>query len=121
MSGFKEFEEIEAWQRARELSSKIYEITSEEPFASDYSLSDQIRRAANSIVLNIAEGFGRGTNKEFRQFVIQARGSAKEVKAALYLAGDQQYLSEGDVSKLQTDVDEISKMLSGLIQHLSDE
>lgn len=77
---FKKIEEIEAWNKARGVAKLIWEVSSEGTFAKDFSLKDQINRAAGSVMDNIAEGFGRGGNKEFSSFLSIARGSAQEVK-----------------------------------------
>ena len=88
MSKIERFEDIESWQLARELTVGIYRATNVAEFARDFGLKDQIRRAAVSIMSNIAEGFGRGGNAELIQFLAIARGSAAEVQAQLYVALD---------------------------------
>ena len=85
----KKFEEIESWKKARLLTSKIYQTTGQGNFARDFGLKDQIRRASISILSNIAEGFERGGDKEFVQFLAMAKGSCGEVRAQLYVALDQ--------------------------------
>ncbi len=79
MAKFNKFEEIQAWQKARDVTLQIYEITSDSNFSKDYGLKDQIRRASVSIMANIAEGHGRRTNVEFADFLDIARGSVAEV------------------------------------------
>ena len=88
MAKIERFEDIDAWKKARELTKIIYEVTSQGKLATDFSLRDQLRRAAVSIMANIAEGFEREGNKEFRQFLATAKGSVGEVKALLYVALD---------------------------------
>ena len=88
MGKIERFEDIDAWKKARELTKIIYEVTAQGKLATDFSLRDQLRRAAVSIMANIAEGFEREGNKEFRQFLATAKGSAGEVKALLYVALD---------------------------------
>ena len=83
MAKISRFEDIEAWKKARELTKKIYEITTQGNLARDYALKDQLRRAAISIMANIAEGFEREGNKEFKQFLSMAKGSVGEVKAQI--------------------------------------
>jgi four helix bundle protein len=83
MTSIKKFEDIQAWQKAREFTKLIYSETGKGPFAKDYPLNDQTKRAAISIMLNIAEGFGRKTDKELKQYLVQAHGSCAEVQAAL--------------------------------------
>ena len=87
------FEDLEAWQIARELTNQIYTITKKESICRDFGFVDQIRRAAISIMNNIAEGFERGTNKDFAKYIFIARGSAGEVRSMLYVALDQEYLT----------------------------
>jgi four helix bundle protein len=113
------FEDIETWQRARELAKQIYKISNDGPFARDFGLRDQIRRAAVSIMSNIAEGFERGSNKEFIQFLYIAKGSAGEVRAQLYVALDQGYIDRKNFTSLNRDAAEISRMISGFITYLS--
>lgn len=88
----EKFEDIKAWQIARELVREIYRITNKDEFAKDFGLKDQIRRAAVSIMSNISEGFERGSDKEFNQFLNYARGSSAEVKSQLYIASDLGYI-----------------------------
>jgi four helix bundle protein len=77
------FEDIEAWKKARELTKIIYEVTSQGQLATDFALKDQLRRASISIMANIAEGFEREGNKEFRQFLATAKGSVGEIKSLI--------------------------------------
>ena len=92
MATFKKFEDIEAWQKSRELTNAIYRITKEREFSTDFGLKDQIRRAAVSIMSNIAEGFERSGTGEFAQFLSTAKGSAGEVRSQLYVAFDEGYI-----------------------------
>ena len=94
MAEIKRFENVEAWRKARELVSAIYAVSSKSAFAKDFGLRDQIRRAAVSILSNIAEGFERGGDKEFSQFLSLAKASCGEVRSQLYVALDQKYLTE---------------------------
>ena len=95
----KRFEDLEAWQIARELSNRVYGVTSKGPVSKDYGFVDQIRRAAVSVMNNIAEGFERGSNKEFVKFLFIARGSAGEVRSLLYVGLDQGYLANSEFSE----------------------
>ena len=119
MGTIKRFEDIEAWQKARELVNDIYDLTSKGDFARDYSLRDQIRRAAVSVMLNIAEGFGRKTDKEFARFLVQSHGSAAEVQSVLYIAMDQKYIVRDKFDYLYNKAGETSKMINSLSQYLS--
>ena len=118
MSTFKSFEEINAWQRARDLTGRIYQISSEGHFARDYGLRDQMRRACISIMSNIAEGHERSGTKEFVQFLSVAKGSVGEVRSQLYIALDQEYISVATFEQLSGEAMEISRMLSGLMKYL---
>ena len=118
MSTFRSFEEIEAWQKARGLTKMVYEISKVGPFAKDYALRDQIRRAAVSIMSNIAEGFERGGTREFNQFLSTAKGSTGEVRSQLYVALDQNYITEKTFQELAATSKEISRMISGLMRYL---
>lgn len=118
MPKIERFEDIQAWQKARILVKEIYTITNTGLFGKDYALRDQIRRAAVSIMLNIAEGFARKTRREFVQFLVVAHGSAAEVQAALYIGLDLNYLSEPEFTALYEMTDETSKMIMGLSTYL---
>ena len=118
MSSFKRFEEIKAWQAARELTGIIYRMTADGKFSKDYALRDQIRRAAVSIMANIAEGNGRKTNKDFAGFLVVSHGSAAEVQSHLYVALDLDYISKQDFDNLYQKLDEISRMTMALAKHL---
>ncbi|PSQ92571.1 MAG: four helix bundle protein, partial [Bacteroidetes bacterium SW_4_67_19] len=85
MATFHRFEDIESWQKARRLARRIYELTGNGDFARDFGLRDQIRRAAVSIMSNIAEGFERGSRREFARFLDIAKASAGEVRSPLYV------------------------------------
>jgi len=118
MTGFRCFEDIDAWKKARELTNDIYTLTREGEFARDYGLKDQICRSAVSIMSNIAEGYERNGVKEFQYFLSVAKGSAGEVRCQLYIAHDQGYIDQETADKLNDMVSEISRMLAGLINHL---
>ena len=92
MPTFKRFEDIVAWQKARLLTGQIYSITRQGNFVRDFALRDQIRRAGISVMANIAEGFGRNSDREFANFLNIAIGSANEVQSHLYVALDQAYI-----------------------------
>lgn len=112
------FEDLRVWQKARQLANLVYTATRQETFARDYGLVDQIRRAAVSVVSNIAEGFERGSYAEFLQFVYIAKASCGEVRAQLYIARDQEYLTESLFRQCLALAVEVSRMLSGLADHL---
>ncbi len=118
MAGFKRFEEISAWQKSRYVTKLIYEMTSRGIFSKDYGLRDQIRRSGVSIMANIAEGHGRRSDKEFANFLNIAHGSAAETQSHLYIATDLGYLNPEDFKKLYDLLDEVSRMIMSLSQHL---
>jgi four helix bundle protein len=115
----KKFEELESWKKARQLTNTIYEATATGSFTRDFGLKDQIRRASISILSNIAEGFERGGDKEFSQFLAVAKGSCGEVRAQLYIAFDQGYLSKDLFERLFNAANEIGRLISGLMKYLS--
>lgn len=114
----KGFEQIVSWKKARKLNKEIYRITSGNNFAKDFALRDQIRRASISISSNIAEGYGRKTDKEFIYFLNVAKASCYEVKSQLYLALDVNYLAKDMFNEVYAICDDISKTIYGLIKHL---
>jgi four helix bundle protein len=118
MATFKRLEDIQVWQKARQATRMIYEITAKGRFANDYGLRDQIQRASVSIMANIAEGFGRHSDKEFANFLNIAHGSVSEVQSHLYVALDLNYVDQNSFTKLYDLLDEISRMSLGLAQHL---
>jgi four helix bundle protein len=118
MAKIEKFEDIEAWQSARALTNLVYTISDTGKFGRDFSLRDQIRRAAISIVSNIAEGYERDGDKEFIQFLSVAKGSCGEVRAQLYLALDRQYIANEQFVKVSGKSAEVSRMISGLIKYL---
>jgi|ERR1051326_7881595 four helix bundle protein len=118
MATFTTFEEIVAWQKARQLTKDLYKHTSTGPFARDYDLRNQIRRAAVSVMSNIAEGFERSGTGEFNQFLSTAKGSAGEIRSQLCVALDQNYLSEETVGRLLHRATEVGRMVGGLMIYL---
>lgn len=118
MAGFKKFEEIQAWQKARKATKRVYEITSSGKFAKDFGLRDQISRASVSVMANIAEGQGRFSNKEFANFLNIAHGSIAETQSHLYVALDLEYLIKTDFIELYDLLDEVAKMTMSLMKHL---
>jgi four helix bundle protein len=118
MATISKFEDVEAWQLAREMTKAIYAISNDGAFARDFGLRDQIRRASVSIMSNIAEGFERGGDKEFLQFVSLAKGSSGEVRAQLYVALDAGYIDQQTFSRLSDMAKQINRMLAGLMKYL---
>ena len=114
----KYFEDLEIWKDARVLTRAIYQLTSDSRFSKDFGLRDQIRRAAVSIMSNIAEGFERGGNQEFIQFLYVAKASCGEVRSQLYVAMDQSYLAQKDGEELAMSFKRLSIMISNLMDYL---
>lgn len=113
------FEDIKAWQESRDLVKRIYQnAKSDKDFNKDYKFREQITNAAVSIMSNIAEGFSRRSNKELIQFLFIAKGSCAEVQSQLYVALDQQYISELKFRELYAKTEEVAKILSGFISYL---
>lgn len=112
------FEDLNVWQRARELCAMIYTLTKEVKFKRDYGLVDQIRRASVSVMSNIAEGFERGGDKEFIKFLYIAKASCGEVRSQLFVAFDQGYINQERISNAQNLAKQVSGMLSNLITYL---
>ncbi len=109
------FEDILAWQKARESSKHIYHAFSG---CKDFSFCDQLKRASVSVMNNIAEGFERNTDKELRQFLYIAKGSCGEVRSMLILAQDLGHLTPENAEPLMEEAEQISKMLAGFIKKL---
>ena len=118
MPEIKQFEDLDVWQKARELTRLIYQISSDPMFAKDFGLKDQIRRSSVSILSNISEGFERGGNKEFIQFLSYAKGSCGELRAQLYVTLDQQYIDKDDFKNISDKALDLSRMISGFIKYL---
>ena len=110
----EKFEDLIAWQKARELTKGIYKITQQGDFAKDFSLVNQIRKATVSIMSNIAEGFERGGRGEFQQFLSIAKGSCAEVRSQLYVALDIGYINTRSFDKLFVQAEEVGKIIGGL-------
>ena len=118
MATFKKFEEIECWKKARELTRQVYKVSKKAPFSRDFSLRDQIRRAAVSVMSNIAEGFDRSGTGEFIQFLATAKGSSAEVRCQLYVALDQNYIDEKEFEILSGLATETGSIIGGLMNYL---
>ena len=114
----KNFEDLNVWKQARQLTQEVYRLTKTETFFKDFGLRDQIRRAAISVMSNIAEGFERGGNQEFVQFLYVAKASCGEVRSQLYVALDQGYATSNDSEKLLQLFRRLSGMISNLITYL---
>ena len=119
MAAIRRFEDLEAWCKARVLAASVYSVTTTGPFARDFSLRDQIRRAAVSVMSNIAEGFDRGGQVEFRRFLGIAKGSAAEVRAQLYVALDVGLVTQTQFDELLAQSEDVTRLIAGLIRHIT--
>ena len=118
MSKIEKFEDIIAWQKARELCKTIKFLTKKELFSRDFKLIDQILDSSGSIMDNIAEGFERGGNKEFVQHLFISKGSCGETKSQLYRALDSDYIYNNEFNETYTKADEVARLLEGFIKYL---
>ena len=116
MSGqrIEKFEDLIAWQKARELTKGIYKVTKYGDFLKDFGLRDQIRRSSVSIMSNLAEGFERGGSSEFHQFLVYAKGSCAELRSQLYVALDVEYIDVVTFQNLDNLARETSRLVGGL-------
>ena len=113
------FEDIEAWQLARELARKVYKLTKKDEFARDFGLRSQIQDAAGSSMHNIAEGFDSETNPEFVRFLRYAKRSCTEVQSELYLALDQQYITTNEFQNVYDHAGRTRAAIHGFIKYLT--
>ena len=108
------FEDLIAWQRARALARRVYEITREPRFARDFGLCGQMQRAAVSTMSNIAEGNERGSTKEYHRFLCIAKASCAEVRSQLYVALDADHIDRGTFEELLSMAQEVGRLVGGL-------
>ena len=118
MATIKKFEDIEAWQKGRELKRDVYRLSRRGEFAKDFALRDQIRSAAISITANIAEGFERGGNRELIQFLSNSKGSSGEVQDHLYTALDENYLTQAEFQRLYDQAADVGRLIGGFMNYL---
>ena len=118
MATIQKFEDLKVWQKARELSQKIYPLTLVEPI-SDFRYKDQLRGSLGSIMDNIAEGFGRGSRLGFITGLNISRGETDELKSQLYRGKDNKYFSEEQFNEFYALADEVTKMNTSLISYLN--
>ena len=118
MAKIRCFEELQSWQKARELANLIYGLTGGAGFARDFRLRDQIQDAAGSVMHNIAEGFDAGSNPEFVRFLRISRRSASEVQSELYLALDRKYIAADELKAAYELANEAKRLINGMIAYL---
>ena len=112
------FEEIKAWQLARDLANELYKITRSKNFAYDSGLKDQVTRAASSVMHNIAEGYDSESNAEFIRFLVYSKRSCTEIQSQLYLALDQKYIDQVDFERIYNKANETRVVIKGFIKYL---
>ena len=120
MAGVKNFEELKVWQKSREFNKTLFSVIENSGIKNHYILRDQISKSSISIMSNIAEGFERGGNKEFIQFLYIAKASAGEARAQLYIGLDLSLIEKSQFELLIVRAIEVSKMLNGLIKYLKE-
>ncbi|MFW5725263.1 MAG: four helix bundle protein [Bacteroidota bacterium] len=118
MGKIEVFEDLEIWQSARELSNRIFLLSKNEPFKNDFKFRNQILGSSGSVMDNIAEGFERGGNKEFNQFLSIAKGSAGETRSQLYRVLDRKYISQKEFEDLYNAYLNLSKKIGKLMTYL---
>lgn len=119
MAKINTIEDLKVWQEARLLNQLVYRFIYSNKELKDFDLKNQINSASGSIMDNIAEGFGRGGNKEFRQFLTIARGSTTEVKSQTLRSSDREYINAEQTDTLLNQIGTVSKMINGLISYLN--
>ena len=119
MSTIKNFEDLKAWQKGRELAGFIYSLTRKPKFSRDFGLSGQIQEAAGSVMHNVAEGFESGYDPEFARFLKMARRSAAEVQSELYLALDAGFITDDELKKAYVLTVDAKKLINGMISYFN--
>ena len=119
MATIQRFEDLEAWKEARKLTKLVYDHSKRGSFSKDFALRDQIRRAAVSIMSNIGEGFERGGDKEFMQYLSVAKGSCGEVRSQFFVALDQEYMTRREFETAYRQCVAVNKLISGLLAYLN--
>ncbi len=114
------FEDLEIWKEARELCVCVFKLISKEPFSKDFKLRDQINASSGSVMDNIAEGFERGGNKEFIQFLYIAKGSCGETRSQAFRAFDRKYIDQKEFDELFHRTETESVKIARLIKYLKD-
>jgi len=118
MAKIERFEDLQSWQKARQLTNLIYDLAEHPNFCKDFHLRGQIQDAAGSVMHNIAEGFDAGTNPEFIRFLKISRRSASEVQSELYLALDRHYVSPDELTFAYNLATETKRLINGMIRYL---
>ena len=119
MAKVERFEDLNVWQEARTLANEVYKSILANNSIRDYPLKDQLNKSSGSVMDNIAEGFDRRGNREFRQFLTVAHGSNGETKSQLYRSFDREFINKEQLDQFLERVENISKMINGLIKYLN--
>lgn len=114
----RQFEELDSWKKARELTNMIHDLTEQKGFSRDLRLRDQMRGSSGSVMHNIAEGFDAGSDAEFIRFLKISRRSASEVQSQLYLALDRKCITETQLQTAYDKTTEVKRLINGLISYL---
>ncbi|MBU1128987.1 MAG: four helix bundle protein [Candidatus Omnitrophica bacterium] len=112
------FEDIDIWKESRILVNMVYDLTAKEVFKKDFGLKDQIQRAAVSCMLNVAEGFDSGSNRQFIQYLVYTRRSSSEVQSVLYVASDRGYINEQKFKETYEQSKKVGQLTNGFIKYL---
>ena len=118
MATIKRFEDVAGWKKGRELTKHLYEVTRDDSFRKDWAFRSQIRRSSVSVMSNIAEGFERGGDKVFRNYLSIAKGSAAEVRSHLYVALDAGYIDQATFDRLHGLAQDASHLIGGFMKYL---
>ena len=118
MAKVEKFEDLHCWQAARELVRMIYQLCEQGKLSKDFDTRSQLRRAALSTMNNIAEGFGRSSNREFIRFLEMSQSSSMEVRSMTYVLSDLQYLDENQIKEIQESAEKTKSLTLGLIRYL---
>src|SRR5690554_5218971 len=119
MATIKRFEDLKIWQEARRLAKVIFQLAVDTELKTDFRFKAQITASSGSVMDNIAEGFERDGNLEFRQFLAVAKGSAGEVRSQLYRAFDYGYIRQSEFEELKNDYEKLSGKIKNFISYLN--
>ncbi len=118
MATITDYEDLKCWKKAREVTNLVYSFTKRDQFSRDFELLRQIRKSAISVMSNISEGFERDGNREFLNFLSIAKGSLGEVRAQMYIALDQQYVTQAEFQTMRTLTKQNASLIAGLMNYI---